>query len=119
MDDDLKGLEERGWQALASDGATARTFYDEVLDDAVLMLLPGGLVLGDRAAALEAMGGAPWASYALEDVRVLRPTEDVGVVAYGVRAQREDAPPYAALVSSLYVRRGSGWRLSFHQQTPR
>src|SRR4051812_38601345 len=57
-------LEERGWQALATEGAGAE-FYREVLDDTVVMLLPGGLVLDDRAAIIGAMGGPPWSRYRL------------------------------------------------------
>lgn len=37
---------------------------------------------------------------------------------YGVLAQRDDTA-YSALMSSVYVRRGDGWKLAFHQQTPR
>ena len=43
--------------------------------------------------------------------------EGIGLVSYAVTARRGDAP-YAALVSSLYVRHEDGWRLVLHQQTP-
>ncbi len=119
MTDPLAALEERGWQALSSSGDRAAAFYDDVLGDEVLMLLPGGLVLADRPAALAAMSGAPWSSYRLEDVRVSHPTADTGLVTYGVFARREGQPEYSALISSLYVRHGDDWRLTFHQQTPR
>jgi hypothetical protein len=111
-------LEERGWQALATEGAAAG-FYGEVLDDTVVMLLPGGLVLDERAAIIEAMSGPPWSAYRLDRLTEHRPTADTGLVTYGVRARRGDAPEYVALVASLYVRRAAGWRLAFHQQTPR
>jgi hypothetical protein len=41
------------------------------------------------------------------------------LVAYGVVARREGQPEYSALMASGYVRRPGGWRLAFHQQTPR
>ncbi|WP_433557853.1 DUF4440 domain-containing protein [Pseudonocardia xinjiangensis] len=110
-------LEERGWQALATEGAGAE-FYREVLDDTVVMLLPGGLVLDDRAAIIEAMSGPPWSTYRIERLTEHHPTTDTGLVTYEVVARRGHGPEYAALIGSLYVRRPSGWRLTFHQQTP-
>lgn len=65
------------------------------------------------------LSGPPWSSYELEDVRAIPLGGDAGLVAYGVVAQRAGAPPYSALLSSVYVRRPGGWRLAFHQQTPR
>lgn len=117
--DDLTVLEQEGWRALSTDGDAARAFYGEVLDAEPVMLLPGGLVLTDREQMLEAMSGAPWAAYRLADVLVREPVDGTGVVTYAVVASREGQPEYAALVSSVYVRRGSGWCLVLHQQTPR
>ncbi|MGY1660548.1 DUF4440 domain-containing protein [Geodermatophilus sp. SYSU D00705] len=119
VDDDLAALEERGWQALSTSPEQALAFYDRVLDDAVEMLLPGGMRLDDRATVLAAMGGPPWSSYRLEGTVVRRLSPDSGLVTYGVVARREGVPPYSALISSVYVRRDGGWRLAFHQQTPR
>jgi hypothetical protein len=116
--DELVELEERGWRALATEGAGG-PFYAEVLDREVLMLLPGGLVIADRDAALGAMSGPPWSEYRIEAPVARLLTPDAGFVAYGVRARRGDAPEYSALVSSAYVRRDGSWRLAFHQQTPR
>ena len=116
--DELIVLETDGWRALSEDGAAAQAFYGRVLDETVVMLLPGGLRLTDRAAILESMGGAPWASFALEDPQVVRLGEDGALVVYGVVAGRDGAE-YSALVSSAYVRRDGAWRLVLHQQTPR
>jgi Domain of unknown function (DUF4440) len=117
-EDELAALERQGWDALSTDGETARAFYDRVLDEQVVMLLPGGMVLDDRDTILDSMSGQPWSRYALEDVRSFRPASDIGVVTYGVVARRDDQQ-YSALMSSLYVRREDGWKLVFHQQTPR
>ena len=116
--DELIALEREGWEALAAGGEVARAFYDRVLDDEVLMLFPGGMVLDDRAAIVESMAGPPWTRYELEDLRGLQLTFDTGVVAYGAIAER-DGSEYSALISSTYVRRDDGWKLAFHQQTPR
>ncbi|WP_285662732.1 nuclear transport factor 2 family protein [Actinorhabdospora filicis] len=115
--DELIDLEERGWRALATEGAAER-FYHEVLDDEPLMLLPGGLRIADREEMVRLMSRTPWEAYRLSEPTVTRPSNDVGVVDYVAHAVREGGA-YAALVSSHYVRRGDGWRLYFHQQTPR
>jgi hypothetical protein len=116
---ELIELEEQGWRALSSTGEAAAEFYEQVLDDTVVMLLPGGMALDDRAAIVQSMSGQPWSSFELDDLRVLQPTTDTAVVTYGVVAQREGATEYSALMSGMYVRRASGWKLTFHQQTPR
>jgi hypothetical protein len=117
MDDELRKLETAGWQALSEDGSAARRFYDEVLDEAVVMLLPGGLVITDRDAALESMSGTPWEDSSLDELRVDNPTPDTGLVTYRAEARRGSLD-YVALIASLYARRPDGWRLVFHQQTP-
>jgi hypothetical protein len=117
-EDELGDLERRGWDALSSTGEAARAFYERVLDEQVAMLLPGGLVLDDRAAIVEAMSGQPWSCYALDDLRSWRLQTDTAVVTYSVVAER-DGQAYSALMSSVYVRREDEWKLAFHQQTPR
>ena len=116
---ELIALEEEGWRALSDGPEAATAFYERVLDDAVVMLLPGGLRLDDRATVIGSLAGPPWASYDLESPRVLPLGEDAAAVTYGVVARRDGAAPYSALMSSLYVRRGGRWRLALHQQTPR
>ncbi|WP_265521524.1 DUF4440 domain-containing protein [Oerskovia flava] len=116
---DPRTLEEQGWRALSTDGATATAFYDEVLADAPLFLLPGGLRLDDRARILGSMGGPPWSAHELSDVRVLPLGDDGAVVTYGVVARRDGSDEYSALVTSTYARVDGAWRLVVHQQTPR
>ena len=116
--DDPVDLEQQGWTALSTDGQAARAFYDRVLDRKPVMFLPGGQTMDDRDAIIESMSGLSWSSYELEDLQSLRPIPDVAVVIYAVVAHR-DAQRYTALLSSMYVRRQDGWKLAFHQQTPR
>ncbi len=117
---DLVALERRSWQALSAESSTAKSFYRQVLGDAVVMVLPGGMLLSDRDENIESIGNSsPWTSFKLERPQVLLPTEDTMVVSYGDVAQREGAPEYSALMSSMYVRRGKDWKLALHQQTPR
>ncbi|MEU4832484.1 nuclear transport factor 2 family protein [Streptosporangium sp. NPDC023615] len=116
---DVIDIERQGWRALSSTPEAATEFYERILDRTVVMLLPGGMTLDDRAAIVKAMAGRPWSSHELQEPRVSHPTPDTALVTYGVLARREGDPPYSALMSSLYVRRPDGWRLAFHQQTPR
>src|SRR4051794_15509872 len=105
--DDLITLERQGWRALSTSGEAARAFYADVLDENAVMLLPGGMRLDDRTTMLESMSGRPWSRHALEDVSCLRPAPDMGVLTYGVVAER-DGSEYSALMSSVYVRRDDG-----------
>lgn len=99
-------------------GEAAAEFYGRALDDRVVMVLPGGMRIDDRAAAVEAMSGAPWAWYRLEGILPGLLTDDVVTVAYTATAQREGGDVYTAQMSSTYVYRPGGWRMAFHQQTP-
>ena len=113
----LLELERGAWSALATEGA-AGPFYDEVLADDVLMLLPGGLVLDDREQVVKSMDGPPWDSFELADERVVPLGPDAAVVAYRATASR-GGTDYEALFNSTYVREHGRWRLVLHQQTPR
>jgi hypothetical protein len=117
-DDQPAALETRGWDALSTSAEAARAFYEQMLDEDVVMILPGSITLDDRSAILDAMSGPPWDDYALDDMQSLQPSPDVGIVLYGAVARR-GGEEYSALISSVYVRRGAGWRLVLHQQTPR
>jgi hypothetical protein len=90
---ELIDLEERGWKALASDPRIASEFYEQVLDDRVVMLLPGGMRLTDRDTIVASMGGPPWASLRLEDPQVQELGDDTAVVSYGVVANGTDPRP--------------------------
>ena len=84
--DELLELEREGWVALSSGGDAAVAFYGEVLAREVLMLLPGGMVIDERDAAIEAMSGAPWSTYALVDERVVVLGADAAAVTYRASA---------------------------------
>jgi hypothetical protein len=110
-------LERHGWQALASGGAKAASFYRRCLASNFVMLLPGGLVLDDRDRAVAAMSGTPWDSFEMSDVRVVPLGLACSAVTYRAGAERAGRQ-YAALVSSIYVIENGDWRLALHQQTP-
>ncbi len=115
--DDLIALERSAWEALSSSGDAAAEFYERVLADEVLMLLPGGMVIDSRDDVINAMRGEPWSSFELSDERVVDLGPASAVVAYKATARRGD-DDYTALFNSTYVRDGDTWRLALHQQTP-
>ena len=115
--DEIIALERAAWEALSTSGEAATAFYGERLADRVLMLLPGDLVIDDRDAVVQSMGGAPWDAYSLSDEQVVEVGPDAAVVAYRGKARR-GGHDYAALFSSTYVREDGAWRLAVHQQTP-
>lgn len=117
MTDNVLELEHAAWDALATSGEAAAAFYDDVLADDVLMLLPGGTVIDDRTTVRDSMRGDPWTSFDISDERVHRLTESSAVVAYRCTATRGDFR-YSALFNSTYVLVDGRWRLSLHQQTP-
>jgi hypothetical protein len=114
--DELIELEQAAWKALVTEGA-ASPFYDRVLARDVLMLMPGGMVIDDRATVVESMKGPAWSSYDLGDMSVLPLGDDAAAVTYSGSAKRGDHD-YKALFNSTYVREDGEWRLSLHQQTP-
>jgi hypothetical protein len=103
--DELLCLERAGWEALSTSAEAAVRYYRDVLASSVLMLLPGGLVVDDRAQVIESMQGPPWDGFELSNERVLTLGEGAAVVAYRGSARR-GAQVYEALFSSTYVRRG-------------
>ncbi len=116
-DNELIDLEQSAWEALTSSGADAAAFYDRVLADHILMLLPGGMVIDDRAQVVDSMKGADWDSFELSDSRVVPLSDDSAIVAYRAHARRGDSD-YEALFNSTYIRENGSWRLTLHQQTP-
>lgn len=111
-------LERAGWEALSGAPPGPRAFYDRVLTDDAVMIVPG-LVL-DRRAALESWDGVPpWMDYELVDPRMIGLGLDAAALTYVAVARRDgQAEPYRAVMTSVYVRGTSGWRLAIHQQTP-
>src|SRR5690606_31825281 len=67
---ELLDLEREAWAALSTSGEAAASFYGAVLADDVLMLLPGGMVIEGRDAAIASMRGAPWDEHRLSDEQV-------------------------------------------------
>ena len=76
-----------------------------------------------KAAALEGIAqenraGRKWAEVAFADVEAVAVTSDAALLTYRADARWEhESTIRSVLATSLYVRRASGWRLAFHQQS--
>src|SRR5689334_6299506 len=93
----LSSREEEGWKAL-SEGRAAEFYGREMVEEAV-MVLPMPSVL-DKAEAVAAMSQSPpWASYRLEEPRLVRLGPDSAALIYRATAQREGSRPYRALMT--------------------
>ena len=118
MDKEISVIEHRGWEALATDQASARCFYEDLLDEQAVMLLPGGIALESPKAILASLGNQPWDWFKIEKENFIALGDDIQLMHYQVTAQRKGAGTYEALVTSIYRRNGGPWQLVFHQQTP-
>jgi len=58
-----------------------------------------------------------WKDVKLQEKGLARLSDSSVVISYEATATRKDGQPHRAYVSSGYARRGSDWKLAFHQQT--
>jgi ketosteroid isomerase-like protein len=109
--DELVRQEHAFWDAAGDGDFYRERFLDEgrcVFDVAIL----------DKAMTIAGVDRAPsWGAVSFEGEELVHLADDVVALVYTARAQR-DGDPYAARVSSTYVRRGDRWLLGLHQQTP-
>jgi hypothetical protein len=115
--EELIDLERQGWDALSTSPQAAAGFYERVLAEEILMLLPDGMVIEDRAIAIESMSQTPWTAFEMSEERTMSLTRDCVAVVYRATAVRHGVR-YTALISSTYVRHLDSWRMALHQQTP-
>ena len=112
----LLELEEAGWQSLC-DGSGS-DFYADLMTEGALMILADGVTMA-RGEVAEALRYAPpWASFILEDPQLVSVADDVGILVYVGTGFRDEGASFKAVMSSIYIRKASGWRLALYQQTP-
>ncbi len=114
MDDD------RVWSFEKSLWVGDADHYRTLVDDECLMALPQPPYVYGGRQAIEAVANTPrWTEASLEDGRIARPQEGLIVIAYTVKASRDDET-YEAHCTSTYRRLAhEEWRVVQHQQTPR
>ncbi len=94
-------------------------FYRENVDKTCLIAFTEMTGVMKNSDIAETVGaGNRWNRLEIEERGFLQPAGDVALLTYEARAERADGQPYRALVSTGYVRRGEGWKMMFHAQTP-
>ena len=115
LSDELVTIERTLW-------TNDRQIYDERLEDEAVLVFPETGVMR-KAAALEGIAqenraGRKWAEVAFADVEAVAVTSDAALLTYRADARWEhESTIRSVLATSMYVRRASGWRLAFHQQS--
>ena len=115
--DDLLELERRGWDALCR--ADGGSFYGRIMTPDAVMVLVNGMILDVQAVVESLNASPPWASYSIDDVRLV-PTGDASAAllyrATAVRAGQDE--PFVALMTSHYRLVDGEPALTLYQQTP-
>ncbi|MDZ4372637.1 MAG: hypothetical protein U1C74_14600 [Phenylobacterium sp.] len=76
-----------------------------------------GVLPRDQVAATATLANR-WRELRMDRRLMLRPHDEMAILSYRAEVTRADGQPYAALVSSAYVKGADGWRLVFHQHSP-
>ena len=113
-DDDLFCIEEGFW-------LRGSEHFLEHVDAKCLLAFPQtgemhGVFQREKIAAT-ATPSNRWRDLTMSNRQVLSLGE-FAIVSYKAEVTRADGEPYAALISSGYVRRDAGWKLVFHQHSP-
>ncbi len=115
LQDELFEIEDGFW-------LKGRDHFLEHLDRQCLLAFPQmGEMHGDFSredVAATASTPGRWRDLKVGNRQLLQPTTDLAIISYRADVVRGDGEPYAALVSSGYVRREGGWKLAFHQHSP-
>lgn len=108
----LLALEEKFWAGDAE-------FYRRNLEESCLLALTKTTGVFNRDdVARTVKNGNHWKDLDIKLKGVMEPVAGVAIITYQAHATHETGEPYAAVVSSAYVKRDGGWRMTFHQQTP-
>ena len=111
---ELLDLEEHFWRAAGS-----RDAYTVNLAADAVHVFPGWGVTTDTERVLEAVEAVePWTTFSINDPTVVDIGGEAAALVYTARARRAGQDEYVAAMTSVYRRRGSGWVLVIHQQTP-
>lgn len=114
---DILTLEKLGWKALSATKKDGVAFYRDMLTSDAVMIFPGGILLLGRDSILDAIDAQPWASFEITDANERILSDTVRLLVYKVTAQRSEANPYHATISSTYVLKDGAWKLALHQQS--
>jgi hypothetical protein len=118
FEDTLLSLEFELWNTMTASVDREAYFRERLIEDGGMTVMkPHGMMTRDACikAAAEA---PPVIDFRIDEPRVVRLTEDSGIVVYRMVHRREGQPTLAGGVTSVYVRREGRWWLAYHQVTP-
>ncbi|MDR7127112.1 hypothetical protein [Pseudotabrizicola sp. 4114] len=115
LEQDIFDIEQGFW-------LSGKDHFSAHLDERCVLAFPQagemhGIRTRDEVAAT-ATDTNRWRDLKMSKRSLLQATEDVAIISYRADVTRADGQPYAALVSSAYVRCGNEWKLAFHQHSP-
>jgi hypothetical protein len=112
ISDELLAIEKGFWSG-------GESYFRQHTDKECLIAFTqmAGVMSRDELAATAKQGNR-WRDLEIDVVGAVYPKEGVAILSYKAAAVRENGEPYAALVSTGYVRRDDGWKMMFHAHTP-
>ena len=113
LQSELVSIEKNFWSGDAD-------FYRKHLDVECLTAFPdmAGIASREEVAQMVRKDEPRWRNVLIDVKGLIQPAPGVAILTYEATADRDEDEHYEALVSSAYVKRGSEWKLAFHQQTP-
>jgi ketosteroid isomerase-like protein len=120
IETEILDLERRYWQAMRERDVKTAVALTEF---PCLIAGASGVRSVDQASYEKMMTGGSWRvrDFEIEDgAEVRQLTDDVAVIVYGVRSEMTDeGKPVSlhAFDSSVWVRRGDGWRCAMHSES--
>jgi hypothetical protein len=89
--------------------------YKRLLTDGAVVVVPAMTM--DKAQTVDAMNASSgWDAVGFADKKLTELNDEAALLTYRFLGRRGDVD-YKALMGSVYVLTGQGWRLAFHQQT--
>ncbi|WP_040493279.1 DUF4440 domain-containing protein [Ilumatobacter nonamiensis] len=118
MDDllsELSELEHLGWRSLC-DG-TGHDVYGELMTAEARMVLANGVVMSRDDVVASLAHAPPWSDYTIDAPTATTIADDVACLVYTGTGHRDSGDDFTAIMTTVYVRHGSAWKLAHYQQT--
>lgn len=113
--DELLELEHAGWRSLCD--STGGDFYGSLMTEDGRMVLANGAVMSRSGVTDSLEDAPPWSSYTIDDPVATTLSDDVVALVYTGTGHRDGGEGFTGIMTSVYVRYDSGWRLAHYQQT--
>lgn len=112
---ELLELEHAGWRSLCN--STGGDYYGNVMTEDGRMVLANGVVMSRSAVTASLENAPPWSSYTIDDPAATPLSDDVAALVYTGTGHRDGGGDFTGIMTSVYVRQDSGWKLAHYQQT--